>query len=116
MRDLVNETFKRFQFEDVEKYMKMVNWCWNSTKTPPTIEKMKRVVLELIMCAIESEHIPSTTSTGGFEVSLTKRSGIPIDIEIKFRSQDDSLIIADIKTDISFMRKKKMKNLLNISE
>ena len=84
--ELRNKAMKDFNFENVYKYMKLVDWTWTSLDHDvyiPSIQMMKRLVFKLFQTIQESES--SNVSTGGFTVSLDEDgAGIDFSVENQF--------------------------------
>ncbi len=76
--------FGSFNWEEIEDYMKKVNWCWSDRKTTPTIFELQTCVISLIDTKrIENEGL-SWASSGGFEVVIRKNDNGEIYSEISF--------------------------------
>ncbi len=77
--------FIAYDFEDIEKFMKSVNWCWSDRDRTPTIDELKRAVIELVPLDFNDEK--NGTSSGGFKVSLYYKDGKPY-CNISFDKKD----------------------------
>jgi len=115
IRDLLEDIIERFDFETVENHMKSVNWTWQDRKTTPTIKNLKSCVLSLIGGICEKStftYNPSTSSTGGFYVSLFLINNKPYKIKVEFKKQNGEKITEE--TNIKLIRKKKLETINNI--
>tara|TARA_R110000824_G_scaffold31652_1_gene102712 strand:+ start:65 stop:352 length:288 start_codon:yes stop_codon:yes gene_type:complete len=84
--ELRNKAMKDFNFENVYKYMKLVDWTWallDHDGYIPSVQMMKRQVFKLFQAIQESES--RCISTGGFTVSLDEDgAGIDFSVENQF--------------------------------
>ena len=112
IKDLVDDILERFDFENVENYMKAVNWTWQNRKTTPSIKNLKSCVLSLIGGMFEDDEFkynPSTSSTGGFSVSIFLVNNKPYKIVVEFQMKDGNKF--EEETKISTLRKKKLETI-----
>lgn len=83
---LRNKAIEEFNFENVYKYMKLVDWTWsiiNQDGYIPSVKMMKRKVFDLFNDLFENNN--TNVSTGGFTVMLdSDGAGISFNAEVSF--------------------------------
>ena len=85
--DLLNAfllEFSSFNWQEVEQYMKSVNWHWKDNDRTPTIDELKDCVITLLTTDYISD---GACSSGGFYLYLYYKEKLPI-CKIFFKKDD----------------------------
>jgi len=99
MRKTENElkdTFSRmvnfFDFEKVREAMREMNWTWTNDTDPPSIDDMKGMCWRLFNASLYNclfHKARSTSSSGGFQVEISKKGNIALRFLIDDISDSD---------------------------
>jgi len=76
----IKNIMENFNFKEIHKTMKLLNWVWyysKNIKKVPSIKRIKKIAKRLLGHLSENKKI-MYTSTGGFTASIEKREGIKI--------------------------------------